>query len=182
MIIFVFGGSGSGKSAFAEQYIMQWKQPSDQLYYLATMQSCDEECERKIHRHRILREEKAFITLEQPYDIDQVSFGMKMASERLILLESLTTLLSNEIYRDGSYREVADRVWKTILALAEKCRQLVVVSDDVFRSGEIYSKETCGYVRQLGNLHQKIAEKADVVYEVVAGIPVCVKGAVYEDA
>lgn len=63
MIELIYGGSGSGKSAYAEKRVMElnntWK------YYVATMQVYDEEGQAKVERHRQLRAGKGFVTVEQ---------------------------------------------------------------------------------------------------------------------
>ena len=50
MLILVSGGSASGKSEFAESLVLQ--SGCDRRYYLATMIPYDEECRRRISRHR----------------------------------------------------------------------------------------------------------------------------------
>ena len=52
----VTGGSGSGKSAFAEQCILDCQ--GNKRIYIATMYPFDEESHRKIARHRAMRAEK----------------------------------------------------------------------------------------------------------------------------
>lgn len=104
MITLITGGSGSGKSAYAEKYICRASKEKGckEKYYIATMQVFDEEGQRKIDRHRRLRAGKGFITIEQPRDIqDAVS---KMQSEnclktgRLALLECMSNLVANEMF------------------------------------------------------------------------------------
>lgn len=51
MITLVLGGSGSGKSAYAE-HLLDGK---TNKYYIATMQVYDAEGEKKVARHRRLR-------------------------------------------------------------------------------------------------------------------------------
>lgn len=68
MITLIMGGSGSGKSAYAEDYALT--QAGKLLkYYIATMQIYDAEGQRKVERHRKLRAGKGFVTIEQPTDI-----------------------------------------------------------------------------------------------------------------
>ena len=67
MITLIYGGSSSGKSAYAEDYVCQ--SDCKNRYYLATMQADDSESLERIERHRSLRYGKDFITLEKPYDI-----------------------------------------------------------------------------------------------------------------
>lgn len=68
MITFIIGGSGSGKSAYAEDYVLATAADLPK-YYIATMQVYDAEGERKVERHRRLRAGKGFVTIEQPTDI-----------------------------------------------------------------------------------------------------------------
>ena len=59
----VTGGSGSGKSAFAEQCILDCQ--GSKRIYIATMYPFDEESYRRIARHRAMRAEKKFTTIER---------------------------------------------------------------------------------------------------------------------
>ena len=68
MITLIMGGSGSGKSAYAEDYALAQAGESSK-YYIATMQIYDAEGLRKVERHRKLRAGKGFVTIEQPTDI-----------------------------------------------------------------------------------------------------------------
>lgn len=104
MITLITGGSGSGKSAYAEKYICHASNEKGfkEKYYIATMQVFDDEGQRKIDRHRSLRAGKGFITIEQPRDIqDAVS---KLQSEnclktgRSALLECMSNLVANEMF------------------------------------------------------------------------------------
>ena len=104
MITLITGGSGSGKSAYAEKYICHASNEKGfkEKYYIATMQVFDDEGQCKIDRHRRLRAGKGFITIEQPRDIkDAVS---KLQSEnclktgRLALLECMSNLVANEMF------------------------------------------------------------------------------------
>ncbi len=69
MITLVLGGSGSGKSAYAE-HLLDGK---TNKYYIATMQVYDAEGEKKVARHRKLRAGKGFVTIEQPRDLEKIS-------------------------------------------------------------------------------------------------------------
>ena len=58
MLALIFGGSGSGKSAYAEDLAVRIS--SVPRYYLATMVGCDSECQQRIARHRQQRQDKGF--------------------------------------------------------------------------------------------------------------------------
>ena len=51
-----------------------------------------------------------------------------------------------------------------------------MVSNDVFADGLLYDNETMTYLEGLGWLHQQLAREADLVVEVVVGLPVVQKG------
>ena len=78
MITLVLGGSGSGKSAYAE-HLLDGK---TNKYYIATMQVYDAEGEKKVARHRRLRAGKGFVTMEQPRDIGEVDFSKRAQQAR----------------------------------------------------------------------------------------------------
>ena len=63
MMVLIIGGSGSGKSAYAEEYIGRIAGKGNK-YYLATMQVFDEEGKKKVSRHQRLRKNKGFLTIE----------------------------------------------------------------------------------------------------------------------
>ena len=62
MFILVTGGASSGKSAFAEGLIE--KSGKKKKIYIATMRPYDDECIKRIERHRFLRKDKGFETAE----------------------------------------------------------------------------------------------------------------------
>ena len=90
MFSLIYGGSGSGKSAFAEQAVCTLAK-DQKKYYLATMQIFDEEGQKKIERHRRLRAGKGFETIEQPLDIGQAAEKMNPEDheESALLAEAL---------------------------------------------------------------------------------------------
>ena len=70
MIYLVTGGSGSGKSAYAESLLSEFENIRSR-YYIATMQVYGEEGKKRVERHRRLRAGKGFITSEQTVQIEQ---------------------------------------------------------------------------------------------------------------
>ena len=67
MLTLVIGGAASGKSAYAESLTLKHPLPR---YYVATMQVWDEECAKRVEKHRAMRKEKQFETIESPIDLD----------------------------------------------------------------------------------------------------------------
>ncbi|MBP3487840.1 MAG: bifunctional adenosylcobinamide kinase/adenosylcobinamide-phosphate guanylyltransferase [Roseburia sp.] len=176
-MILIIGGSASGKSAFAEQTAIA-RGRGMPLYYLATMQIYDAEGEAKVERHRRLRAGKGFATIEQPREIAE-SLN-EMTEPGTVLLECMSNLVANEMFGEEKQKSadaVADKVVTEILALCQGTRELIVVTNNVFEDGIRYDASTMEYLRALGAVNCRLAETAETVAEVIAGIPVVRKGA-----
>ena len=63
-----------------------------------------------------------------------------------------------------------------IKELAGAFKNLVIVTNNVFEDGIDYDKTTMEYIRALGMINKGLAEFSDSVTEVVAGIPLALKG------
>ncbi|MBQ9277323.1 MAG: bifunctional adenosylcobinamide kinase/adenosylcobinamide-phosphate guanylyltransferase [Lachnospiraceae bacterium] len=192
MMILVYGGSGSGKSAFAEKKITELNKSGIPLYYLATMQVYDAEDEERIKRHRMQRAGKGFTTIEQPKDLGNIALELREAKSD-ILLECMSNVVANEMFSDAisdpsiydkkvseeksfdKYEGVFNKIKDEIIKLKDSCNNLIIVSNNVFEDGNIYDDETMKYIKTLGDINVFLAEISDEVWEVVAGIPVRIK-------
>lgn len=170
MMILISGGSGSGKSAFAEAYITQRAKAS--LYYIATMKLWDGECEARVQKHREMRADKNFTTLECPEKLE----NLILPDAGCVLLEDLSNLVANEYFGGFGAEMAGNRVISGIKNLNQQSDLLVIVTNELFSDGIQYDGETTKYLKLLAKLNRQIAKISDEVYEVVAGIPVCVKG------
>ena len=179
MLILVSGGSASGKSEFAESLVLQ--SGCDRRYYLATMIPYDEECRRRISRHRKMRAAKGFETIEVPVGLCGISFPSTLKEGRCALLECMSNLAANEIFSsDGEMRDgeqVVQEILEGIDRLQALCEQVIGVTNELFSDGARYDPGTEQYLHALGEINCRIAHRADRVYEVVAGIPILWKGA-----
>ena len=186
MMVLVIGGSGSGKSAYAEQLadFLAGEQvlsaPPDGVvkkYYLATMKIFDEEGQRKVWRHRKLRNGKGFLTVEQPTAVCRVLEKMD-AGNRIVLLECISNLTANEMFSEEKVMaelQVVETVTQDVRLLKEQTTHLVVVSNNVFEDGILYDETTMAYIRAMGKINQRLAALSDQVVEVTAGIPLVIK-------
>ena len=176
MMALIIGGSGSGKSAYAEDYMVSISEDRKK-YYIATMQIYDEEGKRKVERHRMLRGGKGFSTIEQPVDIGKAAEKME-AEDRTALLECVSNLTANEMFSGevpGTEEVITEKIVGGIAVLNRELTHLVIVSNNVFEDGNVYDKTTMAYIRAMGRINQKLAEMADEVVEVVIGIPIVIK-------
>lgn len=175
-MILVIGGSGSGKSSYAEETAVSLAQPLGmKKYYLATMQIFDEEGQGRVMRHRKLRSGKGFFTIEQQTEIYKALAQME-EGEKTVLLECMSNLAANEMFSQEGIKtgiEVMENIMRGIALLKEKTTHLVVVSNNIFEDGNVYDKTTMEYIRVMGMINQKLALLADKIVEVVVGIPIC---------
>lgn len=172
MIALITGGSGSGKSGWAEAFLASLG-PKAPRVYLATLMVYDDEGRKRIARHRAMRADKGFETVERPLDIG----GAPLVKGADVLLECLSTLVSNEMFAPGGVgMDCEEAVVNGVLALADKARNLVIVTNEIFSDGIAYARETMSYIQALGALNRALAERADLVIEVVYGIPIVHKG------
>ena len=171
MLELVTGGSGSGKSAYAESRICEWnRQGPNPLFYIATMYPYGEETEKKIERHRILRKGKGFETLEWYTGLKQhLEEGSLKGAD--VLLECMSNLVANEMYMESGAGCHADQaILEGIQELNRQCANVVIVTNEVFSESVPDSPEMKEYKRILGRINCEIAVMADQVTEVIYGI------------
>lgn len=202
MLHIVYGGSASGKSSYAESFAMSL-QGDGRLLYIATMYpykwnttEIDPETMQRIERHRAMRADKGFDTVECYRHVEHI-----MAKRQdVLLLECMSNLLANEMYLeqdsdDGGLAETMSEVEKTGVGMSEtlspvskkivqalvnlstRVQDVVIVTNDVFSDGGslTYDESTREYVKNLAEINCALAQEAATVTEVVCGIPVIVK-------
>ncbi len=177
MITVVIGGSGSGKSDYAEALLDDF---SGQKYYVATMQIYDDEMRRKVERHRMRRNNKGFETIEQHKDIAEVIPVITEADRsgmKAVLIECISNLVANEMFADDvdNKTDTADKILSEIKQVAEVVDELVIVTNNVAEDGIDYDSTTLEYIRTISDVNIGLSQMADKVVEVVVGIPIIVK-------
>ena len=175
MMTLILGGSGSGKSAYAEEYLL-WAAGDKKKYYIATMQIRDEETQTKVDRHHRLRQGKGFTTIEQPTALEQAATQMEPMGA--VLLECMSNLVANEMFsgeQPADRQTVAAKILRDVETLKKQADPLVIVTNNVFEDGITYGSATMEYIEALGRINERLAAEADEVLEVVAGIPRWIK-------
>ena len=171
MMTLVVGGAASGKSEYAEGLVLA--SACQKRIYIATMEPFDEECLRRIEKHRRLRTEKRFETVECYTDLASAVVPVGGA----VLLECMGNLCANELYSPrGSGNGAEAAILRGVERLRGRCGDLVVVSNEVFSGGGRYEGDTLRYLKLLGRVNRRLAAMADNVCEVVCGVPVYYKG------
>ena len=167
MIALVIGGSGSGKSAYAEKLVKQISE--NNRIYIATMRVWDKESEIRVARHRDQRKELGFETIECPVRLD----GIEIPEDATVLLEDIPNLVANEMFEENGD---VNRIIPVLQKLARSCKNLIIVTGNVFADGGEYAPETQEYMRLLSEVNAAAAALADCGVEVVYTIPVPFKG------
>ena len=189
MLHIVYGGSASGESSYAESFAMSL-QGEGRLLYIATMYpykwnttEIDPETMQRIERHRAMRADKGFDTVECYWHVEHIV----AKRQDVLLLECMSNLLANEMYLEpdsnaGSdmaetMSPVSNKIVQALIDLSTRVQELVIVTNDVFSDGGslTYDESTREYVKNLAEINCALAREAATVTEVVCGIPVIVK-------
>lgn len=189
MLHIVYGGSASGKSSYAESFAVSL-QGEGRLLYIATMYpykwnttEIDPETMQRIERHRAMRADKGFDTVECYRHVEHIV----AKRQDVLLLECMSNLLANEMYLEpdsnaGSdmaetMSPVSNKIVQALIDLSTRVQELVIVTNDVFSDGGslTYDESTREYVKNLAEINCALAREAATVTEIVCGIPVIVK-------
>ena len=189
MLHIVYGGSASGKSSYAESFAMSL-QGEGRLLYIATMYpykwnttEIDPETMQRIERHRAMRADKGFDTVECYRHVKHIV----AKRQDVLLLECMSNLLANEMYLEPDSNAgsdmaetmypVSNKIVQALIDLSTRVQELVIVTNDVFSDGGslTYDESTREYVKNLAEINCALAREAATVTEVVCGIPVIVK-------
>ncbi|MDQ1910205.1 bifunctional adenosylcobinamide kinase/adenosylcobinamide-phosphate guanylyltransferase [Paenibacillus sp. GD4] len=178
----VTGGARSGKSGFAERYSATL---AEKGMYIATCQPYDKEMEARIALHREQRERSGYAwrTVEEPYSLSEFLSSGAAEPGEVILVDCLTLWLTNWLLRWEQEADAEARVEEKIRELVEtfrSCRADVVMVTNEVGYGLVPEYRLGRQFRDLsGRMNQRLAEAADQVFLVTAGIPVELKSKAY---
>jgi adenosylcobinamide kinase / adenosylcobinamide-phosphate guanylyltransferase len=174
-LIFLLGGARSGKSRFAEEWACTHGR---QVLFVATAQAFDEEMRTRIDRHRQDRPQ-GWTTLEAPLQTGAaVRQAVADADFDTVLVDCLTLLAANVLLgltEEATQEEVNTAVLAETEALLSACADSsatwLIVSNEVgmgvvppTRLGRLYQDA-------LGRANQRVAQAADEMLLLVAGLP-----------
>ncbi|OFW59054.1 MAG: bifunctional adenosylcobinamide kinase/adenosylcobinamide-phosphate guanylyltransferase [Candidatus Solincola sediminis] len=182
----VLGGARSGKSAFAQRMA---EESGEKVCFLATAEAGDGEMLERIRKHRQSR--------PAHWDTLELAGGTKLvvnpSRTDILLFDCFTVCLSNlmavagldwpiedeDLMPESQAIELMNNTEQKALDLVDRLRRstpkLIIVSNEVgmgvvpaFRLGRIFRDLS-------GRLNQALADRADHVYFVIAGIPLSLK-------
>lgn len=180
--ILILGGARSGKSRFAQKLAAEF---GERVLYVATGEAGDEEMRQRIDRHRRNRP-PSWRTLEVPTNVGR-RIWEEIGGAQVVVLDCLTLLVSNVIGEHtalGAPEEVdaslfEERLDLELYELMEAINSVrascIMVSNEV-GLGLVPANRLGRFYRDLlGKVNQALAERADQVYLMVAGIPLQLK-------
>ncbi len=166
-LTFVLGGAASGKSLWAETYLLG----SDLApVYLATSRAFDDETKLKIKLHK--RRRKAdWSNVEAETDLSG-PLAMLHANQS-VLIDCATMWLTNLMMDDADL----DLAQKALLTALKTCAAPVVIVSNEVGQGIVPDNALARRFREAqGRLNIALAEQADRVVLVTAGLPQVLKG------
>jgi adenosylcobinamide kinase/adenosylcobinamide-phosphate guanylyltransferase len=159
----VLGGARSGKSAYAEQLVMD---SGCEPVYVATAEPLDDEMAVRVAEHRA-RRGGAWRTVEEAVDLVGV-LRRECGEGRAVLVDCLTLWLTNLMVKE---RAVEAETARLVRALPVLPGRLVLVSNEVGQGVVPTSGMARAFVDRAGRLHQRIAQVANAVVFMTAGLP-----------
>ncbi|MEO5360355.1 MAG: bifunctional adenosylcobinamide kinase/adenosylcobinamide-phosphate guanylyltransferase [Nitrospirota bacterium] len=180
-IIFITGGSRSGKSSYA---ITLSEGHGGRKAFIATAEPLDDEMHLRIDAHKRQRPD-VWETFEEPVHLAETIAGL-MTQYEVILIDCLTLWLTNIFMREpfpesGTITSTIDDFISKIkkLQAAEsaelKDTHLYLVSNEVGMSIVPENKLARVFRDAAGVLNQQVAAISDEVYLVVSGLPLKLK-------
>lgn len=173
MNVLISGGCKNGKSFHAQELVRDMARSAGcPLYYIATMIPHDREDQDRIRRHLEAREGWGFVTLEQPLDLCALLDRKDVDPEGGFLTDSVTALLSNEMFREGGVYdpEAGARVAEDLVRFAQETGNTVFVSDYIYADAGQYDEWTENYRRWLALCDRALAQVCDQVLEASFGV------------
>jgi len=163
----VIGGAASGKSDFAEELVAD---SGRSKVYLATAQAHDNEMTAKIIRHRKSRG-NGWRTVEAPLDLSNALADV--ADSDIVLLDCATLWLTNHLLSGSDPTEAQASLFSALVV----CKAPVVIVTNEVGAGIVPENPLARRFRESqGLLNRSLATKAELVINVVAGLPMVLKG------
>lgn len=179
MIELVVGGQRSGKSRYAEMKAREWlaAAPDRRAVMIATGQAFDEEMRVRIEKHRQDRAQRVpgMRTVEEPVRLAE-AIALHAGGETMVVVDCLTLWLTNHLMPVAGEGTVPD-LRPLAEALAGARGPVVLVSNEIGLGVIPMAAPVRNFVDELGRLNQAVAAACGRVTLMVAGQPLCVKGA-----
>lgn len=182
-LILVGGGARSGKSRFALQLA---RTLGERRIFIATAEPLDDEMSRRIQYHRIERG-GAFHTVEEPVALPEALADAGQADA--IVVDCLTLWVSNLLVKGVGPVDLIERFQGLETTLQAMHTTVILVTNEVGMGLVPETPLGRQFRDAIGNLHQRLAARADELYAAMMGVvlrlqpaPVAVVPFVREDS
>jgi len=170
--VFVIGGCRSGKSYQALKTAESLAR--DKQVFIATCTPDDDEMKHRIAKHQQERS-RHWHTMEAPLHLPEAVAGAG-GEAGVLLVDCLTLWINNLLMEKYDTNQILDQVRSLTLAVEASACPVILVSNEV-GTGIVPENKLARLYRDLvGSTNQAVAESADQVVWMVAGIPVTIKG------
>ena len=173
----ILGGARSGKSSYAQRLAEESGRP---VTFLATAQALDDEMSMRIQKHRLERP-ATWQTLEVSVN---VASCLQQIDSNTVILDCVTLLINNlmmqfvqnDLVEEAPFMIAVQKEIDALIAgLREKEKDWLIISNEVglglvpaYQMGRVY-RDAIGWA------NQRLAQAADKVIFMVAGIPTTIK-------
>ena len=164
-VTFVLGGARSGKSRYAEGLAAKHRGPKT---YIATAEAIDGETQDRIAQHRRQRG-AGWKTLEAPLDLVAMLTALKSG---FVLIDCITVWINNLMHHERDVRAEIQKLCETLPAMRAR---IVIVSNEVGLGIVPDNALARAFRDEQGFANQRIAEVADEVFFLAAGVPMTLK-------
>ncbi|MBM4433108.1 MAG: bifunctional adenosylcobinamide kinase/adenosylcobinamide-phosphate guanylyltransferase [Chloroflexi bacterium] len=179
--ILITGGARSGKSRFAYELASKLGR---QVLFVATAEAGDEEMKCRIEEHKRERP-KDWSTIEATADIGNC-IKKRIGGARVVIVDCVTLLVNNIFNKYGDQsdeqidtslleKEVESEIKGLVEGIDHSDASFIIVTNEVGLGLVPANKIGRLYRDLLGRANQMLAERADEVYFMVAGLPVKIK-------
>lgn len=165
--VFVLGGAASGKSEWAEKMTESYGRP---MTYIATGQIFDAETKKRVEVHQMRRDAR-WTTYESP--LDPADTLRTLAPDTVVLIDCATMWLNNHMMAGSDL----DRAQDALLSGLHHCpAPWIIVSNEVGHGIVPQNALARQFRNAQGRLNIALAAQAEVVVNVIAGLPQVLKG------
>jgi len=173
--IFILGGARSGKSRYAQELAAKL---SKKVLFVATGEALDEEMQARIDEHRKARPRR-WRTLEIATGIGK-QIEKQIGDAEVVIIDCLTLLVSNLLGDKLDYptaeKQALAEINQLVACMDRLDASFIIVSNEVGMGLVPETKLGRLYRDLLGRVNQFVAQHANEVYFMLAGMPMRVKG------
>ena len=173
----ITGGARSGKSRLAQEMAIRTNEP---VLFVATAEAGDEEMKRRIEAHRKSRPAN-WTTLEVTTHIGH-KITRNIGQAQTVIIDCITLLVNNvfqqhEETTDAAIIEkaVEAEIKELIICVEQSNARFIIVTNEVGLGIVPADRVSRLYRDLLGKANQMLAEHADEVILMAAGIPLIIK-------